>query len=218
MDVTRETWQFINSFGPWLSALGTIAAVITALYLAKRADKIRLQLRVGIRKVAIQGEGGDHGRDYVWVSITNLGRRKANITHLFWKPVPWRKRGIIWIAPQNQYSLKFPVTIEDGESANYVLPVEEFRERFRIHAREIFSSFADEVWLRTLRFCVSTSTGETFYQTPEAELRGLFRDIANEKVTNRQGNLKKMGEALKEQSELDEAVKDRLNPSGEKKK
>jgi hypothetical protein len=185
MAVAKETWQFVNTFAPWLSAFGTIAAVITALHLARRADKIQLQLRVGIRIVAVQGGGGDHGREYVWVSITNLSRRKANITHLFWKPVPWRKSGLIWIAPQNQYSSKFPITIDDGESANYALPVDEFRERFRDRASEMFSGFVGNVWLITLRFCASTSTGDTFYQRPEAELRALLREIANEKVANR---------------------------------
>ncbi len=162
--MAKETWQFVNTFAPWLSALGTIAAVITALYLARRADKIRLQLRVGIRMIAVRGGVGDHGKEYVWV---------------IWKPVPWRKSGLIWIAPENQYSSKFPTTIDDGESANYVLPVEEFRERFGDRAREFFAGFAGGIRLKTLRFCVSTSTGDTFYQRPEAELRALLGEIAN---------------------------------------
>jgi hypothetical protein len=38
----RETWTFVNSFAPWLSAIGTLAAVITSLYLAT-ADRTRLR-------------------------------------------------------------------------------------------------------------------------------------------------------------------------------
>lgn len=190
MTIAKETWQFVNTFAPWLSAFGTIAAVITALYLARRADKLRLQLRVGIRTMAVRGGVGDHGKEYVWVSITNLGRRKAHITHMFWKPVPWRKSGLIWIAPENQYSSKFPTTIDDGESANYVLSVEEFRERFGDRARELFAGFAGGIRLKTLRFCVSTSTGDTFYQRPETELRALLGEIANEQGATTQGGHK----------------------------
>jgi len=32
--MNRETWQFINTFAPWFSALGTIFAVIISLRLA----------------------------------------------------------------------------------------------------------------------------------------------------------------------------------------
>lgn len=188
MTIAKETWQFVNTFAPWLSAFGTIAAVVTALYLARRADKIRLQLRVGIRMVAVRGGGEDHGKEYVWVSITNLGRRKAHITHMFWKPVPWRKSGLIWIAPENQYSSKFPTTIDDGESANYVLPVEEFKERFKERAQDFFAGFAGSIRLRTLRFCVSTSTGDTYYQRPEAELRALLGEIANRETVSGSGH------------------------------
>lgn len=180
MTPAKDTWQFVNTFAPWLSAFGTFAAVITALYLARRADKIRLQLRVGMRTMAVRGGQGDHGKEFVWVSITNLGRRKAHITHMFWKPVPWRKSGLVWIAPENQYSSKFPTIIDDGESANYVLPVEEFRERFRDRAQDLFAGFGGGIRARTLRFCVSTSTGDTFYQRPEAELRALLEELGNE--------------------------------------
>lgn len=188
--MAKETWQFVNTFAPWLSAFGTIAAVITALWLARRADKIRLQLRVGIRMIAVQGGVGDHGKEYVWVSITNLRRRKAHITHMFWKPVPWRKSGLIWIPPENQYSSKFPTTIDDGESANYVLPIEEFRERFEDRARELFAGLVGGIRLKTLGFCVSTSTGDTFYQRPEAELRALLGEIANKEGTATHGDHK----------------------------
>jgi hypothetical protein len=107
----EDTWRFINSFAPWLAALGTIAAVLTSLYLARRSDRIDLRLSVGIRILAIQGGGSDHGNEFVWADVTNLGRRSATITHLFWKPVPWRKGGLIWIPAQNQYSSQFPVTL-----------------------------------------------------------------------------------------------------------
>ena len=41
----RATWQFINSFSSWLSAIGTVAAVIVALYLARRDKRI-----IGLRR------------------------------------------------------------------------------------------------------------------------------------------------------------------------
>ena len=40
----RETWQFINTFAPWVAGLGTLLAVYTALRLAGRQSRILVQL------------------------------------------------------------------------------------------------------------------------------------------------------------------------------
>jgi hypothetical protein len=49
----QETWRFINTFAPWLSAIGTLTAVAVSLYLARRSDRQKLEVRVGLRNVAV---------------------------------------------------------------------------------------------------------------------------------------------------------------------
>src|SRR5688572_19989531 len=44
---TRKTWEFINTFANWPSAIGTLAAVGVALYLAFRERRISLKLSAG---------------------------------------------------------------------------------------------------------------------------------------------------------------------------
>lgn len=58
MDV--EFWKFINTFAPWLSALGTIAAVVVSLYLARRDKSIRLEVSAGHRLLATPGVKGPY--------------------------------------------------------------------------------------------------------------------------------------------------------------
>lgn len=53
--MTRETWQFINAAAAWFSALATFAAVVVALYLARKGNRIELEVRAGLRKVAFLG-------------------------------------------------------------------------------------------------------------------------------------------------------------------
>src|SRR2546428_351481 len=79
----RQFWTFVNSFAPWLSAVGTICAVITALYLARRGDRIRLRVRCGIRIVVAQGGRPGSAPQYVNLEVTNVGRRTATITTLY---------------------------------------------------------------------------------------------------------------------------------------
>lgn len=174
----QQSWQFINTFAPWLSAVGTLAAVATSLYLARRPDRIFLEVRVGIRIVAVRGGGGDHGTELLWVNITNLARRSATLTTLSWRPVPWRKAGAVWHAPENQYSTAFPITLADGQSAYYAMPTSEFRKYFSAFARETFSGPLGWVRLRFLRFQVFTSTGRSFTAKPETEVLQQLRKVA----------------------------------------
>ena len=52
---TVETWHFVNSFTPWLAAFGTLAAVITSLYLASKQMKVKLRVSAVHRLTAWTG-------------------------------------------------------------------------------------------------------------------------------------------------------------------
>ena len=175
----RETWDFINSFAPWLAALGTIAAVVTSLYLARRSDRISLELSLGIRILVVQGGGPGHSTEFVSLTVTNLGRRAGTLIQLFWKIVPWRGGGFIWVAPENAVSSPLPITLHDGESANYAEPVAEFHVKLAEGAGEHFAGRAGWLRLQFVRFKVTTSTGHTFSTRPEKSLRNLLREMAH---------------------------------------
>jgi hypothetical protein len=174
----RETWKFINTFAPWLAAFGTLSAVVTSLYLARRSDRVVLDVRVGIRSLAVRGGGPRHGTELLWVNITNLGRRSATLTALYWRPVPWRKAGWLWLAPENDLSSPFPTTLTDGQSANYAMPIAEFLKNFSGFARETFAGCTGWVRLRLLRFHVTTSTGQSFTAKPERSVLQQVRQLA----------------------------------------
>lgn len=48
MYLSVEEWKFINSFAPWLSAIGTLLAVSVSLYLSYSTRKIALNISSGI--------------------------------------------------------------------------------------------------------------------------------------------------------------------------
>jgi hypothetical protein len=80
----RTTWTFINSFADWLSALGTVSAVILALYLARRDKNVRLEVSAGHRIVVTPGTEGPYP-EYLMIRIVNIGHREAQITNIGWK-------------------------------------------------------------------------------------------------------------------------------------
>lgn len=161
-----------------LAGIATFLAVVVSLYLARKADSVVLDVRVGIRSLAVRGGGQGHGSELLWVNITNLGRRNTTITIFHWRPVPWQKAGWLWLAPENDFSSPFPTTLIDGQSANYAMPVAEFLKNFSDFARSTFAGYIGWIRLRLLRFQVFTSSGQSFTAKPERPLLQQLRQLA----------------------------------------
>jgi hypothetical protein len=70
LDQEIQIWVAV---GTWLSSIGTIGAVIVALYLARRVENVRLNVRVGLMEVVI-GDGSPL-QEHVGITVTNLGER-----------------------------------------------------------------------------------------------------------------------------------------------
>jgi hypothetical protein len=87
----EETWKFINTFAPWLSAVGTISAVITSLYLARKSRRIHLKVDAGLRTLVQQGSPA---KEYVAITVVNRGDRAATIQSIGWKIGFFRKRTV----------------------------------------------------------------------------------------------------------------------------
>ncbi len=56
-DQKVQLWMVV---GTWVAGLATLLAVMTALYLAKNVEKVRLRIFVGIRMV-VPGDGSPAG-------------------------------------------------------------------------------------------------------------------------------------------------------------
>jgi hypothetical protein len=81
-------WNFINSFSGWLSAIGTLLAVVVSLWLARRDYRIRVKASVGIRKVLFERkiyQTLEEEPDFLIISVTNIGRRVVTVVGLLWK-------------------------------------------------------------------------------------------------------------------------------------
>lgn len=174
----RSTWEFINTFGDWFSALGALAAVITSLYLARRGDQVVLKVSFGIRILATPGD--PNTIEYVWMSITNIGRRDATIDGVLFKPLPWTKRMLFWMIPLSPLSSPMPVTIRDGQKATYCMPTEQFREGWESLAKEYFSGLSGWVRVALLRVLVTTTSGHAFKARPDRHFRVELRALATQ--------------------------------------
>ena len=172
----REFWRFINTFAPWGSALASTAAVIAALYLARRGDRIRLQVVVGVRIVAMMGPVAPPPERYAVIQVTNVGRRTATITGLYFREArPFTRQEFVWLpAPHPLSTGTVPQTLADGESRMWLAPIATFTQGFADHFRGVRG------WLRAGRFRggVDTSAGGRFESEIDRTLRQALRRSA----------------------------------------
>lgn len=164
----RETWRFINTFAPWLSALGTLTAVIVSLYLARRASRLDVRVFPAIVMVGVQGQ--QPWVEYVQVRVVNHGR-PAII-----KGVGWWLRGIprqnwLWLEPANPLSTKLPATLNFGEEALLLYPTATFNKDAKSLLESIGRSMLPTLTVRLLRVGVFASTGQQFRVPLDAFLR-----------------------------------------------
>jgi hypothetical protein len=131
MHVTIELGKVTD----WLTAAGTIGAVWSALYLANRDNSVRLQAfaTVGL-KVGGSNASVATVMRYVWINVTNAGRRTAYVTNIGWRsgvlrqgfPLIGYVHSVQSFEPGDGPQLS--AKLEDGQSITWFLPLDEWME------------------------------------------------------------------------------------------
>ncbi len=120
-----EVVEFLKLGPDWLSAIGTISAVIVALYLARRDKRIR---PVGSATIYVVLERGTQATpEFVTFTVTNIGTRAFVLTGISWRSGIFKKNHYLVIPPQNELSTRLPVKLADGDQAAVYIPLLEFR-------------------------------------------------------------------------------------------
>ncbi len=176
--MSRETWQFINTFAPWLSALGTLAAVVVSLYLASSRAKLKLRITVGHRVLA--GLGTGHFPDYLLIEVVNVGFRSARVTGLGWKVGLFQKSHALQVVDKGEYSSPLPVDLADGQEARYLIPFEGSADWLNQFSND-FVGHPVRLRLFTLKLQVFTSLGRKFERRVEMNLRKKIIEAATKK-------------------------------------
>ena len=170
----KEAWRFINTFAPWFSAMGSLSAVITALYLAQRDRRINLRVRASIRIQFFIGGGPGHGDEFVSVNIVNRGRRPAQITGIFWRVGIFKRSTFFHTVQTAPGSSALPVKLEDGDEAAFIYPVDAFFAGFRDGAPQNTFRRFPSLQSFFMHVEVATSTGRVF---SERISRSMQREV-----------------------------------------
>ena len=165
----QTTWLFINSFAPWLAALGTVASVIVSLYLALRASRSDIRVFICI----IQLFDSDPKEKLLQISAVNHSR-KAVVKTIMWRSLGcFGRRKQDWIVqPLDPRSTKLPCDLGFGEEANFLIQID--------HAKLVLEHVRDSKfpWLtvRRMRVGVITRTGQYFLAPLDHSMRKSILD------------------------------------------
>jgi hypothetical protein len=113
--VAVGSWAAISAISTALSAAASFAAVITALWLARGADRPKLSIEAVIGlKLDPLGPS-----DFVIVEIANTGARAENITSVWFRAGGHRARMLFELSSSDD-SDELPTKLEPGETARFL--------------------------------------------------------------------------------------------------
>lgn len=188
--LSQETWKFLNTFAPWLSAVGTISAVITSLYLSRKDRIVNLEIMADCRFIGQIGDNqifnstddsqDDGVPDALVVYITNIGHREAVVDRIFWKWGIFNKKYAFQNIMKNVWTSELPKRIKDGEIAHYCFPKSSEYGWVKNNGVQFVGRFP---WLESffIKVIVKTSIGKDF----EARIGPLARRMIVEEARKR---------------------------------
>lgn len=161
--------------GTWLAAVATLAAVVVALHLARRTEKIRLKVHVGHRVVVV-GDGSPF-REHLSISVTNLGDRPVTVNSVGWAVGKGSQRRYCIQPVSGSFTTQFPVELAHGKSANFLVSFLDTPNWLRDFATGFIKDMADRS-VRTLVAQIHTAVGQTIEARPEDDLIRRLREAA----------------------------------------
>jgi hypothetical protein len=168
--------QIFVAIGQCAAAIGTFAAVIVALYLSRRVERVRLKVDVGLR-VAIRGDGSPW-QEHLGISVTNLGERPVTVNTIGWAVGKGRQRRFAIQPVSGPNTVQYPIELAHGKSAHFMVSFMQIPDWLNVFASGFVKDLSDKS-LRTLVAQVHTSVGQTVEVRPETNLLIKLKSCAN---------------------------------------
>lgn len=165
MCISVEEWKFINSFAPWLSAIGTLLAVCVSLYISFSTRKIALSISSGI--FVFNENGVDE--EYLAINVTNTGYRTVFLNSLICISFQVGLFKKINIGIGHKYidshkSSSFPCKLGENETANLFVKINNDNVNWLHNFKE---EHLKKHSLSTLRIVVYPNVGKPFKVKPD---------------------------------------------------
>lgn len=164
LDQEIQVWVAV---GTWVAGLATLTAAVVALYLARRSERVRLKVRVGLTEVII-GDGSPFQK-HLDISVTNIGERPVTINTVGWAIGKGKHRRYCIQTVSGPFTTQYPVELAHGKTANFMVSFVATPNWSEEFARGFVEDTSGRA-LKTLVAQIHTSVGQTIEVRPEGNL------------------------------------------------
>jgi hypothetical protein len=174
MPLTIIDW---GSVADWVSGLGSLAAAIVALYVARFSQRVKLRGYCGKRIILTEG-GAEPNIDAFAIYAINTSMRPTTITHIglvcgFWR---WKQHASVRF--MRDIGSILPTPLSDGQYGEWYVPMRESNN----FARDLVDKLQlTRLSAPTLRVQILTSNGDTTTLWPEMGFIKLLLSLVKEK-------------------------------------
>lgn len=173
LGMTKNEWDLYYVLGSWLSAVGTLATVIVALYLANRTS--RHTAKVSISSVIMFSVPTTKSEQrFIQFSIVNTGERPIRIEQIGWRAGLFRRSFVVQ-GFDRANSSAMPIDLSHGQKAKWMVPLNEGSSWEHRLAEKLLSP-AGVCALWSLRGIFHTTIRRTFSAKPGASIVTKLRE------------------------------------------
>jgi len=165
-------WKLVPE---WLSALGTLLAVIVALYLAHRDRLIRC---LATATFDILYKSANANPPFVSIIVTNIGVRSFAISEIGWQSGIFKKRFFSINPPEITDSAKLPHKLTDGEQLDWYIPLDACSKIFIPKIIKGRMKYFASLWFYFLRLDIRMTTGKSFTFKIHNNLKKEIKQLA----------------------------------------
>lgn len=173
--LTTTDLSFWSMIGTWLASIGTIAAVITSLYLARQNDKVNLVINSNL--IFLVGYMREYTDDdhYVCIEVINNGNRPVTIQNIAWQ----MSKNKAFIVPMNPNPItdSLPKMINYGEVARWAIGVNAIKT---LWSPDFIKDGIKRKHIKKWKIAVSLSTGEIIKVKPNPRIIELIQNCLPE--------------------------------------
>lgn len=174
MSIERETWEFINGFADWFSAIGTVWAVVVALRLSRK----QFEQNLGVHfSGVIVADSSSEPTTYYQVRVVNRGLIDVVVSGIH-VTCRFSKQKLVIVPPRDALSTKVPCRLAVGETAQFFFSLSQFEATFWSIRQFVPRWVLWRPFRRFLKIGVYTSTGVDFMMRAD---EGMVKSIRSAK-------------------------------------
>ncbi len=173
-----EIRQWLDIGAQYLIAVGTVGAVIVALYLSRKDRREKISVSAAIHYFVPPEQTMAESIRFYGLTATNVGFATLTVQKLCWRVGIFRKKVLYMIPPEPVEcpTERLPKTLRRGDWLTIQLPEQQFIDGLHALLEQVNTHPFSSLALRSLQTGVETSTKKRFFARPNWDVTKILRE------------------------------------------